>query len=99
MTPLSKQQILAERDRLADKSQWAYTPGESQRACFDGFEEGFDAAIKLMLEREKVLRETLNRYASMKATLKTLDGIEPIVFDKTPAGQALASVPEWSKDE
>lgn len=48
-------------------------------------------ALKAKLE---VCVEALEKYCSMKATIKTLDGFEPIEWQKTPAGEALAQLKE-----
>lgn len=92
---MTKQEIFAERDRMAedlcrnnfDQNTVSFGP--------DDFKAGFDAAVELMLEREEVLREALKWYAS-KDPEKTSDYYRAGLWRR--AEHDLEQVPEWSED-
>lgn len=74
---MTHQQLLAERDRIAAQ----YNDIQA-----DSFKVGFDVAIALMLEREKVLREALLEINKSSF----VEGWTEKIISK-----AFAQVPEW----
>lgn len=85
---MTRQELIAERDRLADEALAIINAGNPRHAI-KIYRDGFNAAIKLMLEREKVLRESMKRAADI---CDICDGAFTIVDEMKTA---LAQVPEW----
>ena len=111
---MTKKEILAERDKRAniyrDEDFKANPEGYTVSSYFNSettstaFEAGFNAAVKLMLEREDVLRAGLTFYAAaLEAPEESTAGEPNLEMGLMPrrlgtlASEILNDVPEWKE--
>lgn len=108
---MTQAEIMKKRDELAESYTWPNWPKKSDYdrserystmmqyeigyVVNEAFEEGFSAAIQLMLEREKILREALKlsiQKDGCACDAESIDGHHLYVCYKH---EALAEVEEW----
>ena len=91
---MTQAEILAKRNAFAEKwhnGRDKYGLENCYASASESFIAGFDAAIDLMLKREKVLRDTLKRIRSGLTTQQ--EKVE--FYTKKEAHEALADIEEW----
>lgn len=99
---MTKQELLAERDRLALQFSGVeevkpdvyasdiLTNLQRCRSTIPSYKAGFDAAVKIMQERENILREALEYAADQYS-----DGVYDLPYR---AEEILTQVPEWKNE-